>query len=228
MFGRGLAVFLAFGGAAMAVAVLFPAIRIEVADPATFAVALVVLFVIVASTMPARPSDYAGIPFRAAVWLLVAGAAVAAYTHRDQTQEIARTLLRHPTPTIAMASSPGEVELQRTYDGHFRAHAKIGAAEIRVMLDTGASIVLLRHDDAERIGLNMRRLVFSTPVTTANGRTNVAPVMLSTVRIGDVVLENVRAAVAQEGSLHTSLLGMSFLGELEEVSIRRDRLILRN
>ncbi len=228
MFGRGLAVLLAFSGAAIAVAILFPTNRIEVADPAALTAALVVLFVIAASTMPARPSDYAGIPFRAAGWLLVAGLAAAAYTHREQTMETARTLLRHPTPTISMASSPGEVELQRTYDGHFRARATIGAAEIRVMFDTGASIVLLRHDDAERIGLDMRRLDFSTPVTTANGLTNVAPVMLSSVRIGGVVLENVRAAVAQEGSLHTSLLGMSFIGELEELSIRRDRLILRN
>ena len=56
----------------------------------------------------------------------------------------------------------------------------------------------------------------------------VAPVTLETIRIGDVAVENVRAAVAQEGNLHTSLLGMSFLGELEEVSIRRDRMTLRN
>jgi aspartyl protease family protein len=226
--GRGFAVLVALASAATALEAFSGGLRVETADPVMLTVALLILFVIIATALPARRGDYAGIPVRRAGWAVLAVGDLLAYSQSDAKQEIANRVLRAPTPTIAVASTPGEVELQRTYDGHFRARAQIGDAGIGMMLDTGASIVLLRYDDAARIGLDMDRLIFSTPVTTANGRAMVAPVTLETIRIGGVLVENVRAAVAQSGNLHTSLLGMSFLGELEEVSIRRDRMILRN
>lgn len=202
----------------------FSGLGYAVQEPSTIVAALVVLFILVAAALPARPDDYAGIPSRFGTLAVVAAVAGGLFAYQND----ARRSAGEAPATIAVASAPGEVELRRTFDGHFRARAEIGDAEIPLMLDTGASIVLLRHDDAARVGLNMGRLSFSTPVTTANGRTRVAPVMLASIRIGDMEVRNVRAAVAQKGNLHTSLLGMSFLGELEEVSIRRDRMVLRN
>jgi len=74
----------------------------------------------------------------------------------------------------------------------------------------------------------MNNLTFDLPILTANGRGYVASVTLPQVRVGDVVVNNVRAAVASEGQLHASLLGMSFLGEIDEAIIRKNEMILRN
>ena len=144
-----------FGGAIMALEARFGGFRAEAANPAVLAVALAVLFVIVVSTLPARPGDYARISLRGGGWSVLIALVLVAYAHSDLAQRRTSDEFNGAPPTIAVASEPGEVELQRTYDGHFRARARIGAAEIGLMLDTGASIGLLRHDDARRIGLDM-------------------------------------------------------------------------
>ena len=122
----------------------------------------------------------------------------------------------------------GVAELRKAADGHFRAVAKVNGQNVGMLIDTGASIVLLSYEDAVAAGLNPQNLSFSMPVTTANGRSKVAPVTLDNVTIGNVGLDTVRAAVARPGAIHSSLLGMSFLGRLQETSFRRDKLILKN
>ncbi|QDL93114.1 TIGR02281 family clan AA aspartic protease [Paroceanicella profunda] len=160
-------------------------------------------------------------------WAGVFACLATALIWRERIEETARLFAAAPAPTAALAASTGEVELVRAWDGHFRAIAEVNDRSVALLIDTGASLVLLRHDDAERIGLNMRGLDYSIPVTTANGRSYVAPVVLASVRIGDVELRDVRGAVAEEGKLQSSLLGMSFLEGLFETTIRGNRILLR-
>lgn len=134
---------------------------------------------------------------------------------------------RKQSETAALAISATDAEIQRSWDGHFRAIAQVNGTDVGLLIDTGSSLVLLRHDDALRIGINLEELDYSTPLTTASGRSYVAPIIIETLQVGDVVLTGVRAAVAQRGALHSSLLGMTFLENLEETIIRRDRMILR-
>ncbi len=103
----------------------------------------------------------------------------------------------------------------------------MNGSDVGLMVDTGASLVLLRHDDALRIGIPLDELDYSTPLTTATGKSYVAKFHIADLTIGDVTLHNVKAAVAQEGALHSSLLGMSFLEKLDETVIQKDRMILR-
>jgi clan AA aspartic protease (TIGR02281 family) len=134
---------------------------------------------------------------------------------------------RNATETAALAVVGVETSINRSWDGHFRAIAQINGSDVGLMVDTGASIVLLRHDDALRIGIPLDQLNYSTPLTTANGKSYVAPFVIKNLTIGDLTLQNVRAAVAQEGALHSSLLGMSFLENLNETVIQKDQMILR-
>ncbi len=134
---------------------------------------------------------------------------------------------RKQTETAALAISVKEAEIQRSWDGHFRAIAQVNGTDVGLLIDTGSSLVLLRHDDALRIGIALDELDYSTPLTTASGRSYVAPIIIETLQVGDVTLTGVRAAVAERGALHSSLLGMTFLENLEETIIRRDRMILR-
>lgn len=129
--------------------------------------------------------------------------------------------------TAALAMVPTEFEIQRSWDGHFRAIAQVNDADIGLLIDTGASLVLLRHDDALRIGLDLGELNYVTPLTTASGRSYVAPIIIDVLTVGDVTVTNVRAAVAEKGALHSSLLGMSFLEKLHEIVIQKDIMILR-
>ena len=132
-----------------------------------------------------------------------------------------------PDPFAAVATAPSEATLNRAWDGHFRTIARIDNTDIGVLVDTGASMILLRYDDAMRAGVDPSRLDFSMPLTTASGRSFIAPIQFTRVRIGGVVVYNVEGAVAQPGELHNSLLGMSFLDHLKETIIRKNEMILR-
>ena len=127
----------------------------------------------------------------------------------------------------AMAVVTTEVSINRSWDGHFRAIAQVNGQDVGLMVDTGASLVLLRHDDALRIGIPLDELDYATPLTTASGKSYVATFYIADLTIGDVTLHDVKAAVAQEGALHSSLLGMSFLEKLDETVIQKGRMILR-
>jgi len=119
-------------------------------------------------------------------------------------------------------------DVPRHWDGHFRAAASVNGRTVEMIVDTGASLVLLTYEDALMAGVDTGALNFNVPILTANGRSHVATLEIAKIDIGGVIVEDVEAAVAERGMLHASLLGMSFLGAIEEAVIRKDRLILKN
>jgi aspartyl protease family protein len=95
-----------------------------------------------------------------------------------------------------------------------------------MVLDTGASSVVLSREDAKAAGLPIEVLSYTVPIETANGRTRAASVRLDRIAVGGLVERSVEALVAQPGQLKTSLLGMSFLNRLQSWEVRGDRLVL--
>ena len=75
-------------------------------------------------------------------------------------------------------------------------------------------------------GIDIDRLSYTTPVTTANGRTTAAQIRLDSLDIGAIHRPDVMAMVARPGALNTSLLGMNYLSTLSSFDFRGDRLIL--
>ncbi len=130
-------------------------------------------------------------------------------------------------PSVAMATAQGEAELRRAWDGHYRAEAQVNGVKMRLMIDTGATMVLLPYEVVRKVGIDPDGLDFSVPVRTANGETSVALTRLSSIKVGPIAVSDVEAAVALPGKLEHGLLGMSFIDKLTETSFRGDRLILK-
>jgi aspartyl protease family protein len=125
----------------------------------------------------------------------------------------------------AVLSNGSLVSIPRT-NGQFFTQGRVNSGSVRFLIDTGASTVALTLEDARRAGININNLVYDRQVQTANGRTVAAEVMLRDVRIGGVRVTNVRALVMAEG-LHISLLGMTYLGQLQKVEVMPNQLILQ-
>ena len=123
---------------------------------------------------------------------------------------------------------PDSVRLKATRNGHFFAEADINGRPVEVMVDTGASMVALTYEDAERAGIYLNDSKFVHRVNTANGVARIALVMLDSVSIGSIKIHNVRAAVSERGRLTTTLLGMSFLSRLDRFDMRSGELILED
>lgn len=131
------------------------------------------------------------------------------------------------TPAAVHAPAHGEpAQVLKAADGHYWADAQINGAAVRVMVDTGASLVVLTPVDAARLGLRLKGGDFSATVITASGPVPAAPVALRTVAVAGARVEQVDALVVQRGLPH-SLLGMSYLGRLSSFSATPVGLTLR-
>lgn len=119
-------------------------------------------------------------------------------------------------------------ELKSGDMGHYRVTARINHSEIDVMVDTGASVVALSYEDAQKAGLHPNTLDYNIPVSTANGVVNAARAILDKVEIDTVRVENVDAMVLPEGALNGTLLGMSFLSKLDSFKSEGGVLTLKN
>lgn len=162
------------------------------------------------------------------VWLALFAGVVLSYTHRQELSDLYDQMRGNIQPSVALTTAQGEAELRRAWDGHYRAEADVNGVTMKLMVDTGATMVLIPYEVAGELGLDPEQLDFITPVTTANGSSTVAPVRISSIKIGPIAVFDVKAAVARPGMLKVGLLGMSFLDKLEETSFRGDRLFMRN
>lgn len=126
------------------------------------------------------------------------------------------------------AKRSGTVEIRAGGSGHYHAEAEINGRPVEVMVDTGATMVALTYEDAERAGIYLKPADFTRSVSTANGVTRVAPVTIERVSIGDITVRSVAASVSERGRLSTTLLGMSFLSRLERVDMRSGILVLED
>lgn len=127
---------------------------------------------------------------------------------------------------IGSASSGGEVRLARSSDSHFYADTEVDGANIRMMVDSGASIVALTRRDAEAIGIDVDRLPVGGMARTAGGDVPMRTVMLSSVEVQGIEVRGVHAAVI-DADMGVSLLGQSFLSKLDAVNVEGDTMTLR-
>lgn len=111
------------------------------------------------------------------------------------------------------ASGPAKVTLQADGAGHFMTAGQINGGAVRMLVDTGATMVSVPASDALRLGVDYKKGQLGT-VNTANGQAQAYRVKLNTVKVGDIELNQVDALV-QESGLPIILLGMSFLNRTE-------------
>ncbi len=165
-------------------------------------------------------------------WVAIAVALVAVYAFRGELTEVAYRVageLLPPGQGVVQSGEAGEraVRIRRRGDSHFIARADVNGTSLPLLVDTGASSVVLRPADAEAAGIDTGRLVYSVAVQTANGTAYAAPVRLRSVAVGPIRVDGVDALVAQPGTLRESLLGMSFLRRLRSYEFSGDFLTLR-
>ena len=114
-------------------------------------------------------------------------------------------------------------EIIRAADGHFYLDSQVNGAQVRFLVDTGASIVALTANDAQRAGIALP----SSRETAqgAGGAIEVMPVTIERISFGPLEARAVSAAIAPR--LQVSLLGQSFLARVGSVEISGDRMVLR-
>lgn len=171
-------------------------------------------------------------------WVIGLGLCAVALLHYDDVKRFvmqqagliatAEPDARSAAATVGAPRAGGSVELRLSRDGHFHAEIEINGRAVNVMIDTGATMVALSHEDAERAGIYVKDADFTHRVSTANGTGRIAPIVIERISIGDITVRNVQAAVTEPGRLRKSLLGMTFLGRLSRTEMRGGMLVLED
>lgn len=161
----------------------------------------------------------------------VAMAAAAALSALGAAKAVVTLDVREPNDALlvqaeAAAASGQPASIARAPDGHYWAQADVNGAQVRFLVDTGATAVALTPNDALRLGLNPAGLEYGYKVTTASGEARAARVKLASVAVSGARVNDVDAFVIEQG-LETSLLGMTFLGRLSGFEATQSALILR-
>lgn len=112
----------------------------------------------------------------------------------------------------------GQITVPRQADGHYYLTLALNGENIRFVVDTGATDMVLTREDARRAGLDPDNLNFLGSANTANGTVRTAPVRIDTVQLGDITDTNVRASV-NGGEMSGSLLGMGYLEKWGRIEI---------
>jgi aspartyl protease family protein len=148
----------------------------------------------------------------------------------EQTSAPGRTEAARQGDPLARVQnlSNRQVEIPAESDGHYYVGAEINFQAVRLMVDTGASVVALRQSDAEAAGIRVRPAEFDQPVSTANGTAYAASAELDSVSINDIEVSGVRALILPDDQLGISLLGGSFLNRLARFQVADGTLVLEN
>jgi clan AA aspartic protease (TIGR02281 family) len=128
------------------------------------------------------------------------------------------------SPTVLKPSSNRTLVYPADRLGHVAFTAMVNGAPVRFLVDTGASRVTLTPEAARAAGVELGQLAFTQRTMTANGLAREAPVTLREIRIEQLSIDNVPAAVNE--NLRISLLGMSFLRRLKSFEMREGALTI--
>jgi aspartyl protease family protein len=160
------------------------------------------------------------------VLLLMAATAGAVVAYGDP-ERIARASDSVAEMLRKRAASPVRaVQITRGQGGEFTLQARINGVSAPMVVDTGATLVVLTQETARAAGLPLELLTYNVDLETAGGHTKAARLTLDRLAIGNLVERSVPALVVPHGQMKTNLLGMSFLDRLERWEVRPDRLVL--
>lgn len=111
----------------------------------------------------------------------------------------------------------------RPINGMYQVSGFINRQPVNFLVDTGASSIAMNANQARKLGINFRYEGEEGYSSTASGYAKIYKLKLDSVQVGDIVVNNVEAAVLEGNFPTTALLGMSFLNR---VNMKREGQLL--
>ncbi|HET9717507.1 MAG TPA: TIGR02281 family clan AA aspartic protease [Pseudolabrys sp.] len=161
------------------------------------------------------------------VLVVLFGAGVARFADDALTSPPPRAAVVQPTYQLREASTSGRslmVEADRL--GHFQVEARIDGRYLDFLIDTGASLVVLRESDAAQVGIRPQPREYTATALTANGKIKAARSTIDRIELGGIAVYDVPALVLPDEALAKNLLGVSFLSRLKRYEYANGRIVL--
>lgn len=140
-------------------------------------------------------------------------------------QVVANAVMPGRALPSAAPANPSAHMVRRASDGLFYVTASANGQQIRFVVDTGATVVVLTRQDASRMGIDHDTLASRTHMNTVGGKAAMRWAKIGTMDMAGKRLEQIDAAVV-EGGLPVSLLGQNALEMLGTVTLKGDVLTI--
>jgi aspartyl protease family protein len=160
--------------------------------------------------------------------LVVAGGYAARYVDRaTETPADAQPAVVQPADEPREPSNSGRsLMVESDRQGHFQVEARVEGRFMDFVVDTGASLVVLRESSAAMAGIRPQPRDYTAVARTANGKIKAAPAKIDRIEIGGISVYDVPAMVLPDEALAKNLLGVSFLSRLIRYEYANGRLLL--
>ncbi len=211
----GFAILLLVGGLALA----FPAVS---PDGPALVKAVLILLVVAGSWSLFRRIAVGDIVKMIAIWAVIITGISAIYlvTQDDEPGFFASV------SSAEQREFDGAYIVRKARDGHFWLKTEVNGVPLKMMVDTGASHIVLTKEDARRVGFDLETLTFDLRAKTANGSVRFARAEVDSFKLGHTISHAVPVTI-NNGDMPGSLLGMSVLDRFSSVEFRKSELILR-
>lgn len=112
------------------------------------------------------------------------------------------------------SSQPGSVTLYADAAGHYITEGQVNGVGLKFLVDTGSTAIAMNSDDALRAGIDYKKGE-RIGTQTANGTVNAYHVVINTLKLGDVLMNQVDGIVIEGNAPSLVLLGMSALNRMD-------------
>jgi len=160
-----------------------------------------------------------------AIWFAIGATLLVGYSFRVELAGVFDRVRGEIIPGYPVPISDRSLVLTASVDGHFYVIGQVNGAPVRFIVDTGSSGVVLSPADAQRAGLDLASLRYSSPGETANGVGYDAQTSVQALSVGPLRLANVPVEV-NKTPMSASLLGMSFLRQAD-ITTHGDQMTLK-
>ncbi|MFK8067006.1 MAG: TIGR02281 family clan AA aspartic protease [Gammaproteobacteria bacterium] len=122
---------------------------------------------------------------------------------------------RHISNNFKAPSSSKAVVIAPTRSGMYLVNGSINSFPVKFLVDTGATLIAMSETQAKRLGLDYKLGGEIGRSSTASGTTKSWYISLKKVKVGSILLRDVKAAVLKGDHPTEVLLGNSFLNKLQ-------------
>ena len=166
--------------------------------------------------------------FLLAAAFLVAGAYVARLADNvaDKQPESQAAVVQPVYEPREPVSSGRSLIVESDRQGHFQIDARVEGRFVDFVVDTGASLVVLRESTAANVGIRPQPRDYTATAVTANGKIRAARATIERIDVGGITVYDVPAMVLPDEALTKNLLGVSFLSKLRRYEYANGRLVL--
>jgi aspartyl protease family protein len=181
---------------------------------------LVLCIVLVASSLVGMRLPIAKAAKMVLAWVAIFGLFFMIFAFRGEFSALGQRLRAEATGTPV--DDGAEIRVPMSDDGHFWVSGQVNDAQVRFLVDSGASTTTISQDSARAAGVVPRD---SGYISTANGTVQVGRGYADRLRVGSI--ERLEFPLLINPHDDTSVLGMNFLSSLNGWRVEGNDLVLR-